>query len=101
MEITKIKAIELRNYILVMMSLANAVRASNIMNITIYDFQKARQDKEILKCKVIESKNYKTSLLYGTKVIACSEDLYRRMTLYIEHARPLMVDDKLFPPEQR
>ena len=65
-----------RNFIMYMITTANACRSSNIVNITLHDIQEATTDENFIGAKVIKSRRYKTSMLYGTKIILLSEAVY-------------------------
>ena len=68
-EMTKALAIMLRNNTMFMMNMANATRASNIINVTIKDLKEAQPLEEYNGAYGMKSTKYKTSLLYGTKMM--------------------------------
>ena len=58
-----------------MITFGNACRASNLINITIEDFENDKKDNTY-DAWSISSTNFKTSLLYGEKKILLGDDLY-------------------------
>ena len=87
-------AIDMRNYLMVTICIVNCLRASNLMNMTIYDFQQAKSDAEIKGAYRFYNNKYKTSLVYGEKVILVSESLYDQIKTFITYVRPILTDDK-------
>jgi len=65
--ITKSDIINIRNYLIVILCIINAARASNIINTTVADVEAATQGSEFPGW-CFKSKKYKTSMIYGTKV---------------------------------
>ena len=87
-------AIDMRNYLLVTICIVNCLRVSNLMNMTIYDFQQANSDAEINGAYRFYNNKYKTSLVYGEKVILVSESLHDQIKTFITYVRPTLTDDK-------
>jgi len=65
--ITKSDIINIRNYLIVILCIINAARASNIINTTVADVEAATQGSEFPGW-CFKSKKYKTSMIYDTKV---------------------------------
>ena len=65
----------MRNYLLVILTITNAARASNLINITAEEVTSATKHKEISGW-VFKSTCYKTSIIYGTKCMVVPDDLY-------------------------
>ena len=65
----------MRNYLIVMLTITNAARASNLMNITVSDVTDAKKHEE-MPAFVFKSTKYKTSIIYGSKIMLVPEDLY-------------------------
>ena len=82
-----------RNYIMVTLTVINALRSSNIINITLHDIEHASTHDTYENAMFIESTQYKTSLLYGPKIILISMHLYDQIKTYIKHMRPLVTKD--------
>ena len=88
------EAIDIRNYLMLNICIVNCLRASNLINMTIHDFQQAKKDNEIQGAYRFYNNKYKTSLVYGEKVILVSDTLHDQMNSYITHVRPIITDDK-------
>lgn len=86
------EAIDIRNYLMLNICIVNCLRASNLINMTIHDFQQAKKDNEIQGAYRFYINKYKTSLVYGEKVILVSDTLYDQMNSYITHVRPIITD---------
>ena len=95
------QVIHARNYIMFMVTLYNACRSSNLINMTLYDFNMATTHEDFPNAKVVKSKRYKTSMLYGTKMVVFNEALHRHTELYIKHLRPLIISDDGFDDKER
>jgi len=67
--------VDMRNYLLVILTITNAARASNLMNITTDDVLSATKHEEVAGW-VFKSTHYKTSIIYGTKCMVVPDDLY-------------------------
>jgi len=83
-------AMQCRNYLMFMLCITNALRASNLINMTVEDITKAVYDKEF-DALVIKSTRYKTSILYGRKSIVCSEELYGQLQKFVTYFRPKFI----------
>lgn len=86
-------AIAARNYLIFMICLGNAARSSNIMNITLHDIQKSDMYNEY-NAKAIRSNEYKTSLLYGEKLLLLPMDIFDQLENYIKNMRSLLLEDE-------
>lgn len=86
------QAIECRNYLMFMLCVTNALRASNLINITLADVANAKHDEEF-NAMVISSSKYKTSMLYGKKMIVCSQPLYKQLTKFMIYFRPKLANE--------
>ena len=80
------QAIECRNYLMFMLCVTNALRASNLINITLADVANAKHDEEF-NAMVISSSKYKTSMLYGKKI------LYKQITKFMFYFRPKLANE--------
>ena len=87
-------AIDMRNYLMVTIYIVNCIRASNLMHMTIFDFQQAKIDAEIKGAYRFYNHKYKTSLVYGEKVTLVSKSLYDQIKTFITYVRPILTDDK-------
>ena len=52
--VQKQSAVQCRNYLMLMLTISNACRASNLMNITLYDLTQALADEEYFGAKVMD-----------------------------------------------
>ena len=57
---------------------------------TISDVKNAKVDEEFPNARTIKSSKYKTSLLYGTKIMVLPLDIYNLLMTYIEFIRPFL-----------
>ena len=93
-KVTKQMAVHVRDYIIIKLSYTNALRASNLINMILKDFNAAKPDKEITETFVFRSDKYKVSLIYGAKILLASQKLFQHIKLYMKYLRPLLKDDK-------
>lgn len=84
-----------------MVTIGNAARASNLINMTLADVENASINEEYENARSISSSNYKTSMLYGKKVLMLSEEVYQYLLSYIKYLRPLFVVDIGLPSHKR
>lgn len=82
-----------RNYLIFMLCVTNATRASNIINMTVQNLAEAVHDNEF-DALVIASPKYKTSMLYGRKAIVVCEELYGQLLQFSTHIRPRLIIDR-------
>jgi integrase len=59
---------------------------------TISDVYDAKIDEEFPNARTIRSSKYKTSLLYGTKIMVLPLDIYNLLLMYIEVLRPVLTE---------
>ena len=72
----------------------SALRASNVINITLKQVLSAQGDKHIKDAFMFKNNTYKVSLIYGGKIILASETLHSRIKLYTRDLHPFLIDDK-------
>ena len=82
-----------RNYLMSVLALVNCPRASNLINITLDDVEKAKKDTTIYDEYVIKNKKYKVSIIYGAKNFLATNEIYEHRQLYIKHVRPRFISD--------
>lgn len=85
------QACHIRDFFMVMLTLINAARTSNIINTSIEDLEKAEKTTEIPGYS-FKSKKYKTSLIYGVKYMWLPADLYDILMAFIKYVRPKIGD---------
>ena len=57
------------------------------------DVREAKDDEEYENAKTIKSKKYKTSMLYGTKLMVLPKDVYGLLIMYIDKIRPILTSN--------
>ena len=82
--------IDTRDYLMIMICLLNATRASNLINITLKDIDDIFKDPEFEDAFCISSTRYKTSMLYGTKIMVVDEQLKNDLLQYIKTYLPVL-----------
>ena len=60
------------------------------MYMTIQHVYDAIEDPEFVGAMTIKSDKYKTSILYGTKIMVIPTDLYAMICMYIKKIRPIL-----------
>ncbi|XP_066924389.1 titin homolog isoform X3 [Clytia hemisphaerica] len=85
-------AVAARNHLMVMITMGNAARASNLINLCQQEVNNAELEEEF-DAYAISSINYKTSLLYGVKKLLLGKDLFQQLNNYIKHLRPKITCD--------
>ena len=71
----------------------NAARSLNLQNMTIFDLDGAKENKDF-DAMCVRSPHYKTSLLYGEKKLLFGKDLYKQLKYYVKYLRPLLTQDQ-------
>lgn len=84
---TRRLAIQFRDYIITRLTIANGLRASNIIELKVNDFENAKVVQGYEGHKVISNSSYKTSTIYGEKFIVISDILFDHCLFYINHLR--------------
>ena len=101
LSISKRMAIDTRDFLMFMISIGNGLRSSNVLNLTIFDFNRAIEDPDFKGAKILQNKIYNTSIFYRTKFIVLEYDLHEMLTIYIVHLRPLLITDEMEDDEKR
>ena len=69
---------------------------------TLKDVEEAvKMPEEFPKGRVIKSKNYKTSFLYGEKAVSVAEEIFIQTLVYRDYLRPLVIRDEDLPDYER
>ena len=76
--------VDSRNYLMVMLALANGLRTSNLMNMTVQHVNDATGHDVLPNVKIIKSRDYKTVMLYGEKWIVTANDMFQQLRTYID-----------------
>ena len=90
-------AVNVRDHLMLMLTFINALRASNLINITLREVQSATQHQE-LDALVFKNNKYKTSLIYGAKIILVPTLTYKHIQLYVKYLRPTLILDSYRAP---
>lgn len=61
------------------------------MEMSIHDFKEGKWDDEF-NAYILRNSNYKTSILYGDKIIVLSECLHKLFDLFIKRCRHFFVE---------
>ena len=85
-------AIDIRDHLMLSLTFINALRASNLMNITLKEVQAAKKHGE-LDALVFKNNKYKTSLIYGAKIVLVPTLTYHHIQLYVKFLRPMILLD--------
>ena len=92
---------DIRNYLIFIYCATNALRSSNIMEITLKDFAEAtKMPDSFPKGRIIKSTHDKTSFLYGEREVSIAEEIYQSV-LYRDYLRPLLVSDNMLKGSER
>ena len=87
-------ATDARDYLMVEIALMNGLRASNLIQLHLKDAENAYGHKDYPGQMVIENSKYKTSSIYGEKLIVLPQALYQQLQKYIKYCRPLFTIGK-------
>ena len=85
-------ALNVRDHLMLTLTYINALRASNLINITLKEVHSAKPHDE-LEALVFKNNKYKTSLICGAKVILVPTLTNHHIQLYIKYLRPLLILD--------
>ena len=91
--LTRQKAIDVRDYLMVSLTYFNCLRVSNLMNITLTGINNIKPHDEIDGAHVLTNTKYKTSVIYGPKIILLSNTHVDQIKLYIQKLRPFITKD--------
>ena len=100
-KLSKQKVIDVRDYLTVSVTYFNCLRVSNLMNIILADISRMKLHNEIDGAHVITNTKYKTSMIYGSKIILISATHAEQIQLYIEHLHPSVSKDDQKDESQR
>ena len=67
--VTRQDAVNVRDHLMLTLAYNNALRASNLMYLTVKDIKKETKCDDIELAYVIKSKKYKVSFIYGDKIV--------------------------------
>ena len=80
--------IDARDYLLSDVTIMNRLRASNIIELRLSDVENAGKNPDYPGQRIIQNIKYKTSSVYGEKLIALPGALFEQLQVYVERYRP-------------
>ena len=81
---------QVRDYLIANICIMNGLRASNIRELRIRDVFDASTNLEYPGYKVFVNSTYKTSTIYGEKVIALPVNIFKHLEFYIQQLLPIL-----------
>ena len=85
--------VDIREYLMLTLAYINCLRCSNLMNITLKDFNKAKRDKDIKDSYTFTNKKHRVSIIYGSKLVLAPTTLYNQLKLYVKFVRTKIIKD--------
>ena len=83
-------AVDFRNYLITSLVIGNGLRASNIIQLKLSDFERSTKAPEYAGHNIIVNDNYKTSTIYGEKFIVVPDELLDHFFFYVKNLRSLI-----------
>ena len=93
-KIRKSFAMQIRDYLIANLAIANGLRSSNILNLRLRDFELCKSIEEYPGHKIITNDIYKTPSIYCKKFIVISQHLYEHCKFYIQPLRKIVTNVK-------
>ncbi|XP_065676531.1 uncharacterized protein LOC105844710 isoform X2 [Hydra vulgaris] len=90
LKLTKRFSQQVRDYLIANICIMNGLRASNIIELRTQDVFDATTNPEYPGYKVFVNSTYKTSTIYGEKVIALPIDIFKHLEFYIKELLPIL-----------
>ena len=78
-DIDKTTAMDVSDYVMMILTFTNCLRSSNIVNINLHEKLNAKEHEEIKNAYYFRNTLYKTSLIYGEKIIVVPKDIYQHI----------------------
>ena len=72
------------------LTIMNGLRSSNIIELRVADVEEAEKSEEYPGYMVFRNSLYKTSTIYGEKVIVLPDNIFKHLKFYIKYVRPLL-----------
>ena len=79
-----------RDYLMTNICIMNGLRASNIIELRVKDFEEAEESADYPDYMTFTNSKYKTSTIYGEKVIVLPNRLFSHLKEYVERLRPVL-----------
>ena len=89
-KLTKRFCQQIRDYVIINLCIMNGLCASNIIELRVSDIKEAHTNDEYPGYMVFINSLYKTSTIYGEKVIVLPKDMFKHVQFYVETARPVL-----------
>ena len=84
--------IHVRDHLILTITFINALRVSNIINVTLKEVEAAKKHDEF-DAFAFKKNKYKTSLIFGEKIVLIPTLTYHHIKLYLKYLRPLILLD--------
>jgi len=81
-------ATDIRGYFMVNLCAMNGLRNSNLCNLQLEDVENYTLDPKYPGHMIVSNDDYKTSTIYGEKLIVIPKCIYKHVLLYIKYLRP-------------
>ena len=93
-KVTKRYAVQFRDYLITNSCIMNGCRASNIIELRVTDVLEATKNPEYSGFMSFVNSTYKTSTIYGEKLMVLPDNLFYHMQFYVRKLRPVISDTK-------
>ena len=93
-KIRKSFAMQITDYLIANLAIANGLHSSNILNLRLRYFELCKSIEEYPGHKIITNDIYKTSSIYCEKFIGISQQLYEHCEFYIQPLRKIVTNVK-------
>ena len=80
-------AIQFRDFLIASLCIGNGLRASNVMELRLRDFEESKTVPDYPGHRVVTNSSYKTSTIYGEKFIVVPAELFDQYQFYECHLR--------------
>ena len=91
---TKRFCLQVRDYVITNLCFMNGLRSSNIIELRLTDVEEATRNAEYPGYMVFMNSTYKTSTIYGEKVLVLPDNIFNHLKIYINKLRPVISGTK-------
>ncbi|XP_057302645.1 uncharacterized protein LOC130636789 isoform X2 [Hydractinia symbiolongicarpus] len=81
---------QVRDYLITNLCIMNGLRSSNLIELRVSDVQEAHTSEEYPGYMVFTNSRYKTSTIYGEKVIVLPKNVFEHLKYYVKEIRPVL-----------
>ena len=81
---------KVRDYLITNLCIMNGLRSSNIIELRVDDILEATRSEDYPGYMVFVNSTYKTSTIYGEKVLVLPDSIFVHMKTYVDHLRSLV-----------